>query len=718
MSHEMTEDHKNLNMANWLAQQLATKACPGLKLIDGSGCIFRIPWCNEKSGGLRPGGDDTSFIIAWARHKEYSGTWENDKDLRHWKENFRNALNKCKNIEKVETLSVKNEYIVCRFTEKFYATLKPPIGQSRKRNLTGCSSSSSLSRDDDGMPMIKKSPSSVPPANVGGNLKLNGIPGQSSRSFNSSPSSQVTSLVQFPIFQSQSHPSNNVTECIQVDIMYGFRVKRCVTSAKLNNSMQFCRIGSFDIPELNETLSVENEIRIPFPRMEELAHHAFNETEKATINEIVSGVERGIILSHDVSGIFIQRRTPLYVFLTDGKSRSELLSREDDSNLELAFDISEFYKELGDYKNGTSRRSPKPWIILTIGQDIEGKRENPLEGCAVYIQIIHLQAQEILRNEQERIRETKPPLCSNQDKIDIMLSLLNDPNGADMIISLFGNQDNNKSLELNSLSDSSQSAFSEILSLQRENISLAKCQDSGVGNNVMSVEIYYSGCLVSRTEVPESASKCRIFFGSRETQLNEDNFLEDGSFGVRLPDVNVLDQYSVGDRIKKEIEQMLLDLTLGVHFMYNKQSTSIYSERRSVIRVFKTDNKKTIGKIDRRTNLVVPEPELVFDFLKFIKDLSQSSNGPNFPKPYAILTIGHEIEPVEENPLQNVLIYIKVTHNIADVLHQNAVAANDRHSSLKYSMPDSLDKTIKCLQELRLTEGFTKMNDVCRHLAS
>ncbi|CAL1528922.1 unnamed protein product [Lymnaea stagnalis] len=123
-------DKTTETLDKWLTRLLSGGLCPGLEMVDVEQLIFHIPWRNEKRGGLKDGGNDTKFLRLWAEHKKYTIKDGGKEERRHWKEKFRNALNKCKDrVTKLE--DDRKGSMICQFKDGSL-----PLGN--ETTLSGC----------------------------------------------------------------------------------------------------------------------------------------------------------------------------------------------------------------------------------------------------------------------------------------------------------------------------------------------------------------------------------------------------------------------------------------------------------------------------------------------------------------------------------------------------------------------------------------------------
>ncbi|KAH9525583.1 hypothetical protein Btru_001764 [Bulinus truncatus] len=691
MSQE-SQEMPHLDMAKWLAEMLAGKSCPGLMMIPGSDHKFRIPWCHRKSGGLGHNGDDAKFISAWARHKNYAGRADNKNDLSKWKENFRNALNKCCNVKIIDAEAVKNEYKVCQFTDDFLARLTTSSLQTRKRLAENCLSqndglgqnNSSLNFDN---PPLKKAKYSTLDPQLGlkqGDTREHKLNTHMQSHFEE-PLAKPSSCI-----SPDSTSTNKDTAFLQIDVFYGSREKRLVKSVQVSHATKLCRISCCNIPTVNDFLAVEGETLIRLPNPDEIKHCHFSAKERAKINDILKDMDRGVSLKHNCRDIFIRRGTVVKVYLTDGKYNSCGLVRSKDKQNQTdflkAFDYDKFKTTTDSYLEKKIVSCPKPWFILTVGHEIDKTMENPLDGVTVYIQVTHLKAKRKETKALNSSLDVTPALCSHYEPLDLLVNLANDTSGS-RLDTLMQIPDSTAHLT---------ATFPEDSYRTLENYTFGQTQCA-----LMSVEVFYVSHLVVRDVIANPGTWCRIYHGEAEIQLEDDSFEKD--LEVRLPSVERIKQHLPNEKVVTELKKSLNDLNLGIHLMY--EDDNILADRRTVLRVFQTDGNSRSNKLPRRTMSKKPQPVNIFDFAKFSEDLSKYKAGcvKSPPKTCVFLTVGYEIESNLENPLQNVLLHVKVTHLLADSMLNNVKDARLHDLSLKYSLPDSLDRTVSCIKGLALS---------------
>ncbi|KAI8750664.1 interferon regulatory factor 8-like [Biomphalaria glabrata] len=141
--------------------------------------------------------------------------------------------------------------------------------------------------------------------------------------------------------------------------------------------------------------------------------------QNCLITKLLENMERGVVLTNDDSDIYVRRLCKTRVFLTDGLSESTLIGRKGDS-LTKAFDYKKFCKEYEEFRHGLKKDLPKPFFILTLGQEIRKSHFHPMSNILIYVVVRHDLATKII-SQDPNVSHSSPNALYSFDSYDKLL---------------------------------------------------------------------------------------------------------------------------------------------------------------------------------------------------------------------------------------------------------------------------------------------------------
>ncbi|KAI8750663.1 interferon regulatory factor 8 [Biomphalaria glabrata] len=136
------------------------------------------------------------------------------------------------------------------------------------------------------------------------------------------------------------------------------------------------------------------QIALPSPEQYLNDNNCYQE-QKPLISDLLEKMERGVVLTNIDSDIYVQRLCRTRIFLTDGASDSMQLDRKGNT-VTKAFDFKKFLREYEEYRHGLKKDLPKPFFMLTLGQEIKKSHYNPMGNILIHVVVKHDLATKII----------------------------------------------------------------------------------------------------------------------------------------------------------------------------------------------------------------------------------------------------------------------------------------------------------------------------------
>ncbi|XP_072126297.1 interferon regulatory factor 8-like isoform X1 [Mobula birostris] len=390
-------------LKQWMMEQVDNGLCPGLVWEDRKLGMFRIPWKHAGKQDYRHD-EDAAIFKAWAKFKgKYK---EGDKvDPATWKTRMRCALNKSSEFEEVpekSQLDISEPYKVYRIIEEGAQKRKAapllsldsvkvkreevpreegsvpscPILPETKCKLeetdSGCdpSSGSEMSAQEDG-------------CRDSGSLGW---------SLNPTPEADSTNY----LICDYAPLSPNILETEPNAMFVSFRYGSVEVSSAVTR--HGCKISSSALPPLpagEASFGSQALEKLRFPP----ASCIGDPVKRMATAELLTFLERGVMLDSNAHGIFAQRLCQGRVFWTGpGVSRTDRPRKLERSKVERLFDRRAFEDELEQYRQGKGVL-PQHQVTLCFGEEFS-ERES-IENKLITVQVHQIAAKQLLDQELE-----------------------------------------------------------------------------------------------------------------------------------------------------------------------------------------------------------------------------------------------------------------------------------------------------------------------------
>ncbi|XP_059175290.1 uncharacterized protein LOC131955267 [Physella acuta] len=663
----MADDSK-LTLPRWLAKMLTSGQYPGLEMLDPDQLTFKIPWQNQKSGGLKPESDDTIFLRAWATHKNYKGT-----DPKIWKQNFSCALNKFR--KDVQLVRKEKNYRIYKFLS--YPSLENEDLQccTRKRK---CQKESEDGKCGIEEPVGEYVQEDHALSEISGNDLFCSLPARTTISRN----------WEVPDIGVQTSDTNLPADLDGLEGLSGFPTMEVevrydlshtvVQTVNIPSGVPHCQI--FYDPRQPEGVtdtgsSQEFQISLPTP-------NSCDKKSQDHMMDILKDFYKGVRIKYQEDDIYIERKCTIHVFYSDGVFKSERLTlnrQKSDSaseeDFKLVFDFKDFLEKLERYKRNRHEPYPKDYFILTLGNEIVPGDAQPMKHVLVALRVRHVQAAYYLFNTARLHTQLPRPLRSDFDSIDTLLEIfkniklredqpqkkmkptlnLNDRD-ASLLRKLEGSSNTPSSFgcPLDAVGVSDQHTTHSVLS-----VLTPATETSTPSLPLMHVQVYYRSIKNPVIDIEVSSPSCKIFYDNVKANPVPDVWGPDaGEFSIPLPQ---LESLPVCSKTRPTLQSYLSNFARGLSLRY--KDDDIYVERRSNVCVFYWDGASQSKKLTRRKGRSAkPVYEKGFDFAAFRAKLERCADDSSIPTPrdHFYLVIGMDIVHDDLRPLRDAGVWVKV----------------------------------------------------------
>ncbi|CAL1547766.1 unnamed protein product [Lymnaea stagnalis] len=213
---------------------------------------------------------------------------------------------------------------------------------------------------------------------------------------------------------------------IEVTVIYGSPSHQVLAKTIQGNG---CRLYYSNTSHLNlndkkieETLFGPKDVnQIALPSLVQCPFDV-SDDQRRLIHDLLDNMERGIVLTLKDGDIFVQRLCRTRVYLTNGTTESILLERKNRVPT-LAFDFAKFrhsFQTCSEGPDGSKKELPKPFFILTLGQEIKKSHYNPMNNILIHIVVKHQTAAKLM-SQSSSMSSTSGQFYSSYDSYDKIL---------------------------------------------------------------------------------------------------------------------------------------------------------------------------------------------------------------------------------------------------------------------------------------------------------
>ncbi|XP_051865764.1 interferon regulatory factor 8-like isoform X2 [Pristis pectinata] len=387
-------------LKQWMIEQVDGGQCPGLVWEDRKLGMFRIPWKHAGKQDYRHD-EDAAIFKAWAKFKgKYK---EGDKvDPASWKTRMRCALNKSSEFEEVpqrSQLDISEPYKVYRIIE----------GNGEKRKASPTLSLDSVKVKQEKEPREDRS-GSTSPVLPGSGPKAEENDSGCDPSSGSEMSAQEDGSNESTLLGCSLNPtledstnylisnvapmSPNIVETEPNAMFVSFRYGSVEVSSAVTR--HGCKISSV-VPRPGGESSFGSQAleKLCFPP----ASCVGDPVKRRATEELLSFLERGLMLDSNAHGIFAQRLCQGRVFWTGpGASQPGRPNKLERDRVEKLFDRNVFEEELERYRQGLGVL-PQHQVTLCFGEELSDSETT--DKKLITVQVHQVAAKRLLDRELE-----------------------------------------------------------------------------------------------------------------------------------------------------------------------------------------------------------------------------------------------------------------------------------------------------------------------------